>query len=94
MPAAARARQKVSVTLDPDLLEAVDSYVQEHSGVDRSKIVDAALRLWVAQRLHEELIAQHTGPKSPEELEERRVWKRIRAAQMPYLTGKYDLREG
>jgi Arc/MetJ-type ribon-helix-helix transcriptional regulator len=80
----------MTVTVDPDMLEEVDTYVQEHEGVDRSQIVDEALRLWYAKALHEALIRQHATPRSPEELEERTAWKRIRTAQMRNLSRKYQ----
>ncbi|HLQ06016.1 MAG TPA: hypothetical protein VK197_10250 [Verrucomicrobiae bacterium] len=37
---------KVGATLDPDLLSAVDGYVARHPGVDRSNVLDEALKLW------------------------------------------------
>ena len=40
-----RHRVKISATVDPHLLRAVDAFVNEHSGFDRSKIIDEALRL-------------------------------------------------
>ena len=39
---------KVSVSIDPTLLSAVDTYVAEHEGVDRSKVIDQALGYWTA----------------------------------------------
>ncbi len=88
-----RARPRITVTVDPDMLEEVDGYLQEHPEVDRSGIVDEALRLWYANRLHEALVKQHSATKSPVELEERAAWKRIRTAQMPRLLSKYKQHE-
>lgn len=39
---------KLSLSLDELLVRDVDAFVQEHSGMDRSKVVDEALRLWSA----------------------------------------------
>lgn len=39
-------RVKVGATLDPELVSAVDVYVAKHRGVDRSSVIDEALRLW------------------------------------------------
>jgi hypothetical protein len=75
--------------VDPDMLEEIDSYVKEHQGTDRSRVVDEALRCWYASTLREALAKQHSAPRSPEELEERAAWKRIRAAQMSHLERKY-----
>ncbi|MDP2937281.1 MAG: ribbon-helix-helix domain-containing protein [Dehalococcoidia bacterium] len=88
---AQRIKPRITVTVDPDMLEEVDTYIQEHAGTDRSQIVDEALRCWYAYVLHEALVRQHSAPKSPEEREERAVWKRIRAAQM-LRTDQYHLR--
>src|SRR5207247_8464001 len=35
-------RVKVSVTVDPHLLNAVDSFVREHDDLDRSKVIEQA----------------------------------------------------
>lgn len=87
---AQRIRPRITVTVDPDMLEEVDNYVEEHKGSDRSKVVDEALRYWYAQILHEALVKQHVAPKSPEELEERAAWKRIREAQASRRSRKDD----
>lgn len=83
-----RTRPRITVTIDPDLLEEVDGYIREHMGTDRSGIVDEALRCWYAQTLHEALMRQHSASRSPEELEERLGWKRIRAEQSLRLRHK------
>ncbi len=87
---AQRTRPRITITVDPDMLEQVDSYIEEHEGADRSRIVDEALRCWYTGVLHEALVKQHSAPKSPDELEERAAWKRIREAQMPGLRRKYQ----
>jgi len=73
------ARVKVSVTLDPELLGAVDGFVQSHPGQDRSKVIDQALKHWYSQRQETEMEAQYShsdegiGP-------ERKAWRAIRRA--------------
>ncbi len=91
---AQRTRPRITVTVDPNMLEEVDAYVQEHEGTDRSQVVNEALRCWYAQLLHEALVTQHAAPKSPEELAERAAWKRIRAAQMARSVRKHERGEG
>ena len=44
------ARVKVGATLDPDLVAAVDLYVAGNPGLDRSTVIDDALRLWHARQ--------------------------------------------
>lgn len=85
-----RGRQKVSVTVDPDLLGEVDSYVQDHRDVDRSKVFDEALRFWIAYRQKMALREQFSASRSPEEEEEMRGWRNIQTAQFPYLLRKYE----
>jgi len=40
-----RRRIKVGATLDPDLIAAVDAHVAATPGMDRSAVIDDALRL-------------------------------------------------
>jgi metal-responsive CopG/Arc/MetJ family transcriptional regulator len=75
----AQRRAKVSVTVDPSLLKAVDSYIQRHGGMDRSKVMDAALTRWCADR-QEEAMREQFGASDPREEAERSQWKRIRRA--------------
>lgn len=88
-----RGRQKVSVTVDPDLLGEVDAFVQEHEGTDRSKVFDEALRCWIAGRQKMALREQFAAPLSGEEEEGLREWREIQAAQFPYLLRKYEQRD-
>jgi metal-responsive CopG/Arc/MetJ family transcriptional regulator len=65
------SRIKVSVTLDPDLLDAVDRFVDSHPGQDRSKVIDQALQQWYARQQdiameaqyaqHEDVVASEQG---------------------------------
>lgn len=91
---AQRSRPRITVTVDPEMLDEVDAYIREHEGADRSGIVDEALRCWYARLLHEALERQHSAPRSPEEMEERKAWKRVREAQLPSMDRKYRLRRG
>lgn len=78
-PTRGRRRAKVSVTVDPTLLEAVDLYVQRHADLDRSKVMEAALTHWYAARQEEAMIAQFTGDESRDGREQRR-WRSVRRA--------------
>jgi Arc/MetJ-type ribon-helix-helix transcriptional regulator len=73
-------RVKVGATLDPELVAAVDRYVDEHPGSDRSGVIDEALRLWYARRQDEAMERQFSAPRSRREIEEREAWKPIQAA--------------
>ena len=73
-------RVKVSATLDATLLSAVDAFVGRHPGLDRSKVLDAALRLWYAQQQERAMEAQYLEPQSEEEQAELAAWRRIASA--------------
>jgi hypothetical protein len=71
-------RVKVSVSVDPALLKAVDDFVQAHQGIDRSKVVDEALGLWTAARQDDAMAAQYADSGEPPT--ERSDWRTIRRA--------------
>jgi hypothetical protein len=74
-----RRRAKVSITVDPALLNAVDRYVQRHAGMDRSKVMESALQNWYRVRQKEAMIEQFSEPELTDE-SELRDWRRIRRA--------------
>ena len=73
-------RAKVSVTVDPALLKAVDTFVAEHPDYDRSKVFNEALFLWYAQQEERAIEEELTAPRSEIEQEERAAWRRIQRA--------------
>jgi hypothetical protein len=74
-----RRRAKVSITVDPALLKAVDLYVQRHADLDRSKVMESALQNWYKVRQNEAMVEQFSAPEPPNE-DERAAWQRIRRA--------------
>jgi hypothetical protein len=74
-----RRRPKVTATLDPDLLAAVDAHVAAHPELDRSAVLDAALRLWRAHELERALQAQFAAPDDVDPAE-RQAWDTVRRA--------------
>ena len=76
------SRVKVSVTLDPELLGAVDGFVQAHPGQDRSKVIDQALQQWYAQQQNIAMEAQFAGAEDAI-ARERKAWRSIRRAAAP-----------
>jgi len=74
-----RRRAKVSITVDPELLNAVDRYVQRHANMDRSKVMEAALQNWYRVRQEEAMVEQFSAPEPAEESEQR-DWRHIRRA--------------
>lgn len=75
-----RHRAKISVTVDPTLLKAVDAFVAQHEGWDRSKVIDEALYLWYAREQERAMEEQYAAPRSSEEREERAAWREIQYA--------------
>ena len=73
------SRVKVSVTLDPELLGAVDGFVQAHPGQDRSKVIDQALQQWYAQQQNIAMEAQFADAEDAI-APERKIWRSIRRA--------------
>lgn len=71
-------RVKVSVTVDPVLLNVVDSFVREHDDLDRSKVIDQALALWSAAQQATAMEQQFAGRR--ESLAERSAWRAVRRA--------------
>ena len=59
---AQRHRVKISATVDPELLDGVDAYIREQPGRDRSKVIDEALLLWLAQEQDRAMEAQYDDP--------------------------------
>ena len=72
------SRIKVSVTLDPELLGAVDGFVQSHPGQDRSKVIDQALHQWYTQQQDTAMEAQYARAEGDVIGPERKAWRAIR----------------
>ncbi len=72
-----RRRAKVSITVDPALLNAVDRYVQRHADMDRSKVMESALQNWYRVRQDEAMIEQFSAAEPLEEIEHE-AWRKIR----------------
>jgi metal-responsive CopG/Arc/MetJ family transcriptional regulator len=72
-----RRRVKIGATIDPNILSAVDAYIRRHPQLDRSAVIDDALRLWWARQQEREMEQQYAGTPSDEEQGEREAWRRI-----------------
>jgi hypothetical protein len=73
-----RRRAKVSISVDPALLNAVDRYVQRHPDTDRSKVMESALQNWYRVSQEEAMVDQFSAAE-PSESDLRR-WREIRRA--------------
>lgn len=70
-----RRRVKISATLDPELVDALDAYVTQHPEADRSGVLDEALSLWLADQQDRAMAEQFADDSAPED--ERRAWRSI-----------------
>ena len=73
-------RVKVSLSLDPTIVEYLDAYIAAHPTLNRSRVVEAALRAFRQRQIEAELEAQYAEPDSPEIQRELEGWRRIRRA--------------
>ena len=71
-------RVRVSATLDPFIAQAIDAYVAAHAGLDRSAVINEALRLWYAQKQEEAMAAQYAADAERPPEDEWVAWKAIR----------------
>ena len=88
VPAASgsRRRPKITATLDPELLASVDAYVAAHPDLDRSAVIDEALRLWRTRELELAMEAQFAAPDGIDPAE-RQAWDHIRRAAVARQLG-------
>ncbi len=89
-PVVDQRRVKVSATVDPALMQAVDAYVAENPEFNRSRVFEEALRLWQDRQLELALEAQYSAPRSQQEEDERAAWRRIRHAAAQRIFSRDD----
>lgn len=82
-----RRRIKVGATLDPDLLAAVDAHVADTPGMDRSAVLDDALRLWT-ERQQERAMERQLREDAARYGDERAEWRRVRGAAARAQVGR------
>ncbi len=75
-----RRRVKIGATLDRDLVAAVDAYVTKNPGVDRSAVIDDALRLWHERQQEAAMERQLREDASRHDDVEHVGWRRVRDA--------------
>jgi Arc/MetJ-type ribon-helix-helix transcriptional regulator len=80
----AGSRVRISATLDPQLAQAVDAYVAAHANVDRSAVINDALRLWYAREQEAAIAAQYAADAERPPDEEWAAWKAIRRGKVTY----------
>jgi hypothetical protein len=79
-------RAEISATLDLDLLASVDAYVAAHPELDRSAVINEALRLWRARELELAMEAQFAPPDGVDPTEQQ-AWDQLRRAALTRQLG-------
>jgi metal-responsive CopG/Arc/MetJ family transcriptional regulator len=74
-----RKRVKVGATLDRELISVIDAFVAANPGMDRSAVIDDALRLW-HQRQQERAMERQLREDASRYDAERAEWRRVRDA--------------
>ncbi len=77
-------KEKITVSLDPDLVEVVDREVQAHHAGSRSAVLEDALRLWRLERQRraiEEGVAAYYQSRAQKERREDQAWTRLAGRQ-------------
>jgi hypothetical protein len=69
-------KRRVSVTLDADLLEAIDRFSS-----NRSAAIEEALRLWRIHKIEEQL-RQYYQTRSQDDLEDEEAWATLAQQQL------------
>jgi hypothetical protein len=85
---AQRRRVKISATVDPELLAGVDFYINGQPDRDRSKVIDEALMLWLAQEQDRAMIEQYAEDDRPDD--EVAAWRAIRDEAARRIFGRDD----
>ena len=83
-------RVKISLTIDPVLLQAIDAFVAEHPASNRSRVIEDALRLWQGRQLEQALEAQYAEPLTEEQEREMAAWRHIRRAAAQRILTRDD----
>ena len=79
---------KVTASLDPELVKAIDGYLDEIQVRSRSQLIEKILRKWHEEKKRREIenkVEQYYLSLSNEEREEDRKWSKIAAKSAKHL---------
>lgn len=89
-PARAPRRERISATVDAELLHALTRFVREHAQeTNLSRELDEAMRLWLKEKRRAAMRAQYQRARSPQECQERAAFR-----QMQHHAAQRLLRSG
>ena len=81
-------KEKVTVSIDPKLIRAVDAAVKARRAASRSAVVEEALRMWQLEQRRKSIEKQteaYYQSRSKAEVKEDLEWGRLAAQQFKYL---------
>ena len=81
-------KEKITMSIDPVLVHAVDAAVKAKQGGSRSAVVEEALRLWQLERRRkaiEKQTEEYYQSRSKADVKEDLEWGRIAALQIKHL---------
>ena len=73
-------KEKVTVSIDPKLVDAVDQEVRTHHADSRSAVVEEALRLWRVEQQRQAIeqgVETYYRSRSQKEQHEDQAWTRL-----------------
>ena len=82
-----KTKVKITTTIDPDIVRAIDSYLEKNKTRSRSKFIEDILRSWYMEQKRNEVekkVEEYYLSLSKEEKEEDREWTRIAAESTKY----------
>ena len=81
-------KDKITVSIEPGLLQAIDLEIRSHHANSRSSVIEKAIRFWQLEqrrRAIEQQTEAYYRSRSKTEQKEDREWGRIAARQIKYL---------
>lgn len=84
----ALTKEKVTVSIDPRLVAAVDQEVRVHHADSRSAVVEEAIRLWQHEQRRRAIevgVEAYYRARSRQEQQEDRAWGRVASRQAKSL---------
>jgi len=83
-----KSKVKVTATVDPDIIDAIDSYLKKTKNRSRSKFIEGILRSWYMEQKRAEIekkMEKYYLSLSEDEKKEDKEWARIAAESFKNL---------
>jgi len=83
-----KSKVKVTATIDPDIIDAIDSYLKKTKNRSRSKFIEDILRSWYMEQKRTEIekkMEKYYLSLSEDEKKEDKEWTKIAAESLKNL---------